>query len=404
MSELTTIESANLMNELKQFTNKFSSLFRKLFKNGHVAEYHVYATDKDGDENEDKYLIVRLKPSSKMVEVLKKEASEETNSTEAPEGESNEGESEEEVNTAVSIQSASSEKKVEYVDISIRCHDENNKIDEHEKVFKGVQFSDEALKETIADYLKTDLPGTDGSTADWFGSDHIEDENVHLQRNANSSRKLNVTLQKIDAGTHSDIQLVSITSNYEPLQVLSDIDAVLDSEEFVDELSSDPTSYEILSEPDSEDLTVEPCENFMSCDLECKCAWTIIQSALICKYNADFIYYNIEGPKVSIRENLQSWVYDDIIRCLSEYCVSTPNKFVPNMITILSDPAVYPFVLTETSEKNSYLSMLYQNVQGLIAALELYSCNFPNYIQNNMMNWEGTVRNISTVIDKYMSE
>ena len=61
-----------------------------------------------------------------------------------------------------------------------------------------------------------------------------------------SSKTLKVTLQRITAAKETSINLTAIKANYELREAYSDLDELLDSPEFIDEITEEPVSFEIV--------------------------------------------------------------------------------------------------------------------------------------------------------------
>lgn len=67
---------------------------------------------------------------------------------------------------------------------------------------------------------------------------------------ANSSKRLKVTLQKVTSARDCTINLTAINANYAIDEAGADLDTVLDNEDFLNELTEEPSSFEIVEDED----------------------------------------------------------------------------------------------------------------------------------------------------------
>ena len=82
---------------------------------------------------------------------------------------------------------------------------------------------------------------------------------------ANSSKRLQVTLKKITCDTEVQINMTKINANYDILEALDDVNTIVSDDEFVDQLPDDTeVCYEVLS--DDAEYDVNECSDFDCAD------------------------------------------------------------------------------------------------------------------------------------------
>lgn len=207
------------------------------------------------------------------------------------------------------------------------------------------------------------------------------------QHDVDSSNRMTVTLKKVCASTGDTINLTSVTANYNATQVLDDLDAVVSDDSFVETLTEEPSSFEIVDTGDA--FNVTPITDTVCIDNEnvAHSCIELLRAAFALYQNAQFIHWNAKGINFELLHNYTNDLYYTInwqIDTMAEWCVEYcgyamhPAKFI-SCDNILENIDGF------TAEVG--LQYLRGAIDEYIAALELYYCNFDKDIQAVLDGW-----------------
>lgn len=102
------------------------------------------------------------------------------------------------------------------------------------------------------------LENIDESQADKKLNELLKKVGVDTSETADSSRKLQVTLQKVNATKESRIELTAIKANYNIKAANEALGMILDNDEFFDAITEEPVSFEIIDKDDDFDICSIP--------------------------------------------------------------------------------------------------------------------------------------------------
>lgn len=204
----------------------------------------------------------------------------------------------------------------------------------------------------------------------------------------NSSKKMKLTLKRIVGSKEDEIHLVNITGNYDVAEMQNNIDTLLSDEAFVEEVTEDPKTFEILDNGD--DLDVQNCDD--TCDLDYKtcaiaAANAIINEAYNLLFDMQYIHWNAKGENFQDIHNATDnmmWSIRDSIDVMSE------------LISEYGGTARHPREIMDCLEYHSADIPLEGNEcleyirEGLISyatCLSFWSVNFTQDVQNIVLQW-----------------
>lgn len=85
--------------------------------------------------------------------------------------------------------------------------------------------------------------------------DKLIDDDLKKSFGITSSKELRVSLQKVVSATEVDIRLCGITANYDPREATAVLDTLLESDEFIEVIPEELTSYSIIDEGEELDIS-----------------------------------------------------------------------------------------------------------------------------------------------------
>ena len=225
--------------------------------------------------------------------------------------------------------------------------------------------------ETIKDVKKDDIGTTQ---ANWSMKYFRQ-----TQKGARASRTLQVTLQRVNAGKRDEIRLIAINANYHIVTALDALDAVLDDDEFIEELLPEPTTFEISDSGESDELSVEVID---SCDSnECEC---LVSSCSTFLNNIKMMHWNSMGKGFrTLHTELDNWYWTGLsnLDFLGELCAELTGSSPNPGSSIYSDALLASH--TEFDEDLGY-DTIKSEMSNYITALETYYVNFEHDIQSEL--------------------
>ena len=198
-----------------------------------------------------------------------------------------------------------------------------------------------------------------------------------------SSKRVRVTLKKITSGTESEVHLTCINANYDIVEAMTHVKEVLADDEFVDNLSDEPASFEISETLDGEGFDVEEIDND---NVDVNDSYRdMFYAAAAFKNNLQYIHWGAKGQKfVEIHNMVDSmlWSANDYVDTLAELTVEKTN-FVPHLG--LHDAAVN--VDHNGLDYEGTLEYLLTSIKDYVNVLESYYVNMDHDVQSLLDDW-----------------
>lgn len=209
---------------------------------------------------------------------------------------------------------------------------------------------------------------------DDFKPSNISEEeanNLFEPEETSASRKIQVELSKIQAS--NEVILGPIYCNYDEFEVYEDLENVLDSDEFIDDLTEAPQLFEII--PSEEAYDIEPIGEIEPMNY----ASQVIRSQFIAlmqlystKWNGDCL---LDKDPMS---------YIQLIRWQLDWMISSPLSALDVDIA-----EILKSIQPEEIEPNGDVSNI---VENYCIVLDLYYSNFSHEVQKLLDDWLLTLR------------
>lgn len=255
---------------------------------------------------------------------------------------------------------------------------------------------------TPEDYIKTIYDMLDdgwditpeeisGEGSNQQDNDDFEDVSEPGTSMVPASRKLNVTLQRVCSATEDSINLVRVYGNYSEQEMQSNIEALLDNDDMLAQITEEPVSFEVTD--DGDELDVNPVE--MS---ETECISVSLTNILSCAFktlhNLQAIHWNAKGDKFEeIHRGSDSciWNVRSQIDTLAELCVELTGSVPHPALLCSADSSLN----TQSGfEGQEALQMIHSDMSEYIYCLEFYLPNFKDDVQNMMNMWIRDMRHM----------
>lgn len=235
-------------------------------------------------------------------------------------------------------------------------------------------FSNDDISKFVLDYAeKYDL----GALEEGIDvNDNVDMKNDDLFQ----SSKISVTLKKVTASDNTcDIHLCAINAGSDPIKAMHMLSDVLQDDEFVDTITEEPVSFDIVEVKDAYDVneteSVDTSNTFEE----------MLRACVECYHNLQAIHWGSKGDKFrdihSIAESILYSVQYNMDN-IAEWCVEYTKK-VPNVLS-------YQYNALDTScgfDFESGVRAVKQQVDNYIKVLECYYVNVEHDVQSVMDNW-----------------
>ena len=203
---------------------------------------------------------------------------------------------------------------------------------------------------------------------------------------ANASRKLKVTLKRVCSSRGDTINLTAVETNYSACEALSDLTTILSEDGFADTITEIPTSFEIVDEGDSFDVTPTDC----SPQVDLCCVFTEIMSAAYKLFhNIQCIHWNAKGSNFNLLHNTLNDYYYTIshqIDNAAEWCVEFCG-WAPHPSSLITYSDEWNSIVADGFTGEAGFDLIRTCIQEYISTLELYYCNLDHDIQSVLDEW-----------------
>ena len=193
-----------------------------------------------------------------------------------------------------------------------------------------------------------------------------------------ASKHISVTLKKIQAS--SDLEILSLDSNYLPGDTLDDIDEIINQDEFVDVLTEEPQTFDIKVDDDGFDI--EKCEECGECD-PCASLCEVFKSGIRAYRNLYILHWMSSGNDMMKLHNLSEEMYDELkdeIDTVGELLVEKQGT-VPQ----LDFPCDY--IPVQKYDFQTGLDQIKSLIQMYIDCIDYAYCNQDSDVQSTLDEW-----------------
>lgn len=193
----------------------------------------------------------------------------------------------------------------------------------------------------------------------------------------NASKHINVTLKKIQAS--DELAIISLDSNYLPGDTLSDVDEIINQEEFLNTLTEEPQSFAI--EVDDDGFDIEPCE-CCQCDA-CASLCEVFKSGIRAYRNFYILHWMSSGNDMMKLHLMAEEMYGELqseIDTIGELLVEKQGT-VPQ----LDFPCDY--IPVQQYEFQTGLDQIKSLIQMYIDCIDYAYCNQDSDVQSTLDEW-----------------
>lgn len=191
-----------------------------------------------------------------------------------------------------------------------------------------------------------------------------------------STNSLKVTLNTITSKTDVSINLTAINANYDIATAMQDLESVLDSEEFVSQLTEEPVSFEITDSGDSYDVQQIDCVDTFGTVIQ------LIQAAMQLWANIRVIHWAAKGAQFfdlhDKCDELARRALSDV-DIFGEYAVEV-NQIAPNPASQFCNSALLADQGGFTAEQG--YTYMRDEIKRYVNILEALYVNFPHDMQS----------------------
>lgn len=249
---------------------------------------------------------------------------------------------------------------------------EDKKVELHFKHPNGT-----VITKTVRDDKKEYDKAFQSVAVKWYGTDALDDAVDQNGKSLYETKQLDVTLQRVTGSTSGDeVNLVAVNCSYDPSEAFQDLDAVLDSPDFLSSLTEEEQSFRITDVGD-DSLDVQVCDEFEP-DVPTQLV-TILQKAYRLIADATYFQWTVQGVAAQELSTIC-----DIIKYDVQYQIDSFVQYIT--VNHIMD-APHPFELMfgeDTSARTAYVdkdwaySHLADDASMYIQAMNLYCCNMPD--------------------------
>lgn len=192
-----------------------------------------------------------------------------------------------------------------------------------------------------------------------------------------TSKKINITLKKIQAS--DELSILSLNSNYLPGDTLSDIDEIVNQEDFLNTLTEEPQSFAI--EVDDDGFDIEPCE---ACQSDpCASLCEVFKSGIRAYRNLYILHWMSAGNDMMKLHLMTEEMYEELqgeIDTLGELLVEKQGT-VPQ----LDFPCDY--IPVQKYDFQTGLDQIKSLIQMYIDCIDYAYCNQDSDVQSTLDEW-----------------
>lgn len=233
----------------------------------------------------------------------------------------------------------------------------------------------------IVEFLEKfyDGEGLEDGFEDAKKENRTKDESADFD--VDSSNHIRVSLQKIQSSSDSAIKITRIETAVNPILACEYIEDIIQDDEFYDQVSEDPTTYDIFIENDAFDI--QPC----GCEPNIDGTYhTILIHAYHTLFKLQAIHWNTKCKQfMRLHTMTNDYVYKQFydIDKLAEIALQNQDWINMNDI-IQSTDKDYP---VDNLDYDTALSSIEQTIKDYVAVLELYYPNVPHQVQSIFDEW-----------------
>jgi len=203
-------------------------------------------------------------------------------------------------------------------------------------------------------------------------------DNTFGEEGINNAKQISVTLHKI-TGT-SEIKMTAIKANYNPSNVLDDMEELLEQDEFIDTLTEEPQTYTINIDDDGFDI--DRCEGCQECD-PCESLGEALKAAIRAYRNLYIVHWLSSGNDMMKTHLLAEEMYGQLIQEID----TLGELMVEKCGTIIDPNFPCEYIEVKPFEFQESLDVIKSLIQPYIDAIDFAYCNQDSDIQSVFDEW-----------------
>ena len=251
---------------------------------------------------------------------------------------------------------------------------ENDSDDESED-----NSNEKSNEPELKDLLEDNQGNNQSENTQNNGGDNVN-PNSQYADNADiiESKHISVTLKKVQAS--SDLEILSLDSNYLPGDTLNDVDEIINQDEFIDTLTEEPQTFDIKVDDDGFDI--EKCEECKECD-PCASLCEVFKTGIRAYRNLYILHWMSSGNDMMKLHNLSEEMYDELkdeIDTVGELLVEKQGT-VPQ----LDFPCDY--IPVQKYDFQTGLDQIKSLIQMYIDCIDYAYCNQDSDVQSTLDEW-----------------
>lgn len=203
-------------------------------------------------------------------------------------------------------------------------------------------------------------------------------DNTFGEEGINNAKQISVTLHKI-TGT-SEIKMTAIKANYNPSNVLNDMEELLEQDEFIDTLTEEPQTYTINIDDDGFDI--DRCEGCQECD-PCESLGEALKAAIQAYRNLYIVHWLSSGNDMMKTHLLAEEMYGQLIQEID----TLGELMVEKCGTIIDPNFPCEYIEVKPFEFQESLDVIKSLIQPYIDAIDFAYCNQDSDVQSVFDEW-----------------
>ena len=193
-----------------------------------------------------------------------------------------------------------------------------------------------------------------------------------------ASKHISVTLKKIQAS--SDLEILSLDSNYLPGDTLNDVDEIINQDEFIDTLTEEPQTFDI--EVDDDGFDIEKCEECKECD-PCASLCEVFKSGIRAYRNLYILHWMSSGNDMMKLHNLSEEMYDE----LKDEIDTVGELLVEKQGTVPQLDFSCDYIPVQKYDFQTGLDQIKSLIHMYIDCIDYAYCNQDSDVQSTLDEW-----------------
>lgn len=236
--------------------------------------------------------------------------------------------------------------------------------------------------EKIVEFLEKfyDGEGLEDGFEDAQKEDRTKDESANFD--VDSSKHIRVSLKRINGCSDSAIKVVKVQTDIDPVVASEYLKDIVQDDSFYNELTEEPTTYDIIVEDDSFDVQTCDCEPEVD-NTYC----VILKYAYQTLFKLQNIHWNTKCKQfMRLHTMTNDYVYKQFydIDKLAE--IALQNQDYIDVNSIATDAANYSYTVGNL-DYDTALDMLETAIKDYTEVLEFYYPNVPHQVQSVFDEW-----------------